>query len=103
MGYEAIFEHAVIEFDSRAGESLTITEKSGQRRPLPFVQPRVGRSAIDGNISSLGGYFNELRYFVDCIESGTPPKIATAAQAAESVRTVLAEIKSASTGRIVKL
>jgi predicted dehydrogenase len=103
MGYEAIFEQAVIEFDSRATPSLVITEKSGKRRPLACAQPRVNRSAGGGNISSLGGYFNELRYFVDCLEKGEPPKVATPAQAAESVRTVLAEIRSAATHRLVKL
>ncbi len=104
MGFEAIFENAVVEFDSAATPTLMITEGAGKRKPMAFTPPRIGSSkANGGNISSLGGYFNELRYFIDCIESGRKPAIATPEQAADSVRTVLAEIKSAAIGRTVKL
>ena len=62
MGFEAIFENAVVEFDSSASPTLMITEGSGKRKPLPFTPPQVGDSKSNGgNISSLGGYFNELR------------------------------------------
>ena len=54
-------------------------------------------------LSALGGYYNELRYFVDCLENGHAPAIATPAQGVESVRTVLAEIKSATLRRTVRL
>ena len=104
MGFEAVFEHAVLEFDSRANPTLMITEKSGKRQPLGFEQPQVGDSKINGgNISSLGGYFNELQYFIACLQAGRQPTIATPLQAAESVQTVLAEIKSANLGRTIKL
>lgn len=104
MAFEAVFERSVVEFDSSASPTLTIVEGSKPRRPLPFQSPKVGSSkAGGGNISSLGGYFNELKYFVDCLEKGRPPEISTPEQAAQSVRTVLAEIKSAATGRTVKL
>ena len=104
MGFVAVFEQSAIEFDSRANPTLMITEKSRQRRPLAFAQPRVGNSnSGSGNISALGGYYNELRYFVECIERDRHPEVATPSQAAESVRTVRAEIKSAATGRTVRL
>jgi predicted dehydrogenase len=104
MAFEAVFDRSVVEFDSSAKPTLTITEGRNPRRPLPFRSPKIGGSkAGGGNISSLGGYFNELQYFVDCLEKGRPPEIATPEQGAESVRTVLAEIKSAATGRTVKL
>jgi predicted dehydrogenase len=71
---------------------------------MAFASPRVGDAKESGgNISSLGGYFNELRHFIDCIERGVQPALATPTQGAESVRTVLAEIKSAATGRTIKL
>jgi len=54
-------------------------------------------------VSSLGGYFNELQAFVRCLETGHAPEIATGEQAAGSLATVLAEIRSASTGRTVLL
>jgi len=104
MGFEAIFENAVVEFDSSASPTLMVTEKSRKKRPLAFAKPTVkGAKATGGNISSLGGYLSELRYFIDCLEQKKKPEIATPRQAAESVRTVLAEIKSAETGRSVAL
>ncbi|MEI6464171.1 MAG: Gfo/Idh/MocA family oxidoreductase [Verrucomicrobiota bacterium] len=104
MSFEAIFERAVIDFDSRANPTLMIAEKSGPRTPMAFESPRVGSAkGSGGNISSLGGYFNEPRYFVDCVARGKQPALATPTQGAQSVRTVLAEIKSAATGRTVKL
>ena len=104
MGFEAVFEHAVIEYDSRANPTLMITERDGTRQPMPFAAPAVGdANRSSGNISALGGYFNELKYFIECLEGGRHPKIATPDQAAESVRIVRAEIKSATTGRRVPL
>jgi predicted dehydrogenase len=104
MGFEAIYERAVVEYDSRAATPLMITEGDGARRPMAFTPPKVASAnGNGGNISSLGGYFNELRYFIDCLERDEHPAIATPAQGAESVRTVLAEIRSAATGRTVRL
>lgn len=104
MGFEAIYERAVIEFDSRAATPLMITEGDGPRQPMAFTPPDVGAAkGGGGNIASLGGYYNELRYFVECLERGVAPAIATPAQGSESVRTVLAEIRSAATGRTVPL
>jgi predicted dehydrogenase len=54
-------------------------------------------------IASLGGYYHELDYFVDCLESGEPVAISTGAQAAESLDLVLAEIESAASGKIITL
>lgn len=104
MAFEAVFERSVVEFDSGVSPTLTLVEGKRPRRPLPFQSPRVGSSKSGGgNISSLGGYFNELKYFVDCLEKGVRPEISTPEQGAASVRTVLAEIRSAATGRTVKL
>lgn len=104
MGFEAIYERAVIEYDSRHAPSLRITEGKRPTRPMAFTPPKVGEAtAGGGNLSALGGYYNELRYFVDCLERGVDPAIATPEQGAESVRTVRAEMKSAATGRPVTL
>ena len=104
MAFQAVFEHGTMEFDSRSDPTLVVTAKGGVRKPLAFAQPKIREAtASSGNISALGGYFNELAYFVDCLERDRKPQIATPRQAAESVRTVMAEIKSAQTGRTVRL
>ncbi len=32
--------------------------------------------ALGGNISGLGGYYNEIKYFLDCLKQGKEPVIA---------------------------
>jgi len=102
MAYQAVFEGGAVEFDSAGGVSLT--PASGARRPLPVKQPAAGKSrSAAGNISSLGGYQNELAYFVNCLKSGNPPKIATLEQATDSLAVVLAEVRSAQSGRRIRI
>jgi predicted dehydrogenase len=104
MAFEAVFERSVVEYDSGASPTLTVVEGGSPRRPLPFRSPRVGNSRTNGgNLSALGGYYNELKYFIDCLEQGRQPALATPDHGAESVRTVLAEIRSATAGRTVRL
>ena len=71
---------------------------------MPFVKPSVASTdVVGGNISDLGGYYNELAYFCGQLRKGEKPEIATGRQALESLRTVLAEIQSASQKEIVNL
>jgi predicted dehydrogenase len=104
MAFQAVFEKGTVEYDSSANPTLTVTLGDEARQPLPYTQPSAGESSLgSGNVSSLGGYFNELASFVADLEHGRMPKLATPRQAAESVRTVNAEIRSLQTGRTVKL
>jgi predicted dehydrogenase len=104
MSFQAIFENGVVDFNSNHNPTLRWTPENGKPEPLHFNAPQAGSSKIKGgNISSLGGYFNELKYFVECLEKNSMPQIATALQALESVRTVLAELKSAESGKTVQL
>jgi len=104
MSFQAVFERGTVEFDSGATPTLCVTIGDGKKEPLPFVNPGAGESSTGaGNVSSLGGYYNELFIFVACLERKRAPKIATADQAADSLATALAELRSAATGRTVKL
>ncbi len=104
MAFQAVFERGAVEFDSGAHPTLTLTMDGRRKRPLPYKNPGAGESSTGtGNLSSLGGYYNELAAFIACLEKRKAPKIATGEQAAESLATVLAEIRSATTGRTVKL
>ncbi len=104
MAFQAVFAEGAIEFDSRTQCPPTVTIGDAEPTPLDVEQPDAGESAAGvGNISSLGGYFNELKYFVDCLERGEAPQLATLHQAAESLETVLLEVESARTGRTVVL
>jgi predicted dehydrogenase len=104
MAFQAVFERGAVEFDSGASPTLVATIGKGKKSPLPFKTPGAGESKTGaGNLSSLGGYYNELCAFIRCLESKRAPKIATGDQAAESLATALAEIQSAATGRTIKL
>ena len=104
MAFQAVFENGAVEFDSGANPSLTVTIGNGKKTALPFTAPGAGDSKTGaGNLSSLGGYYNELAAFVQSLEKGIPPAIATAPQATQSLATTLAEIESARTGRTIKL
>ena len=103
MAFQAVFERGAVEFDSGASPTLSVTIGAGKKRALPFTNPGAGESSTGaGNLSSLGGYYNELAAFVSCLERKRAPKIATGEQAADSLATALAEIQSAATGRTVK-
>ncbi|HRJ73447.1 MAG TPA: Gfo/Idh/MocA family oxidoreductase [Terrimicrobiaceae bacterium] len=104
MAFQAVFERGAVEYDSGASPSLTVTMGNGPKEALAFANPGAGESSTGaGNISSLGGYFNELEAFISSLERKRAPKIATVDQDAESLATVLAEIQSAKTGRTVKI
>jgi predicted dehydrogenase len=104
MAFHAVFEQGVLDFDSTRALKLVLTQADKPPQEVTFEAPEAGtsRSGV-GNISALGGYFNELQYFVACLERGEHPQIATVRQAARSVHAVMAELESADTNTTVRL
>ncbi len=104
MGWEAIFENAVLDFESTKQPSLRLTAGAKAPKDIALKQPKVSSAGpVVGNISDLGGYLNELTYFVDCLEKKQAPKISTGAQALDSVAAIAAEVESLETGKTVTL
>ncbi len=104
MSYEALFEDAVLEFDYTRSPTLRLTAGNKAPREIAVKEPTVtSAGAVTGNISSLGGYLNELQYFVNCLEKKTAPKISTGVHGMEAVETIVAEVKSLETGKTVTL
>ena len=96
MSFQAIYENAVLDYDSRNDQGLTICEGAEEPRPMTVAKPDSGHSSSDeGNVSDLGGYYNELRYFTDCLKAGKAPAIATLKEARASLALTLDEIRSA--------
>ena len=62
---------------------------------------KIEKTEIDGdafkggNISDLGGYYNELVYFTDCAKNGAKVEKATLKDAVDSLNFVLEEISNA--------
>ena len=99
MSFSAVFEKGAVAMQP----DLVVYE--AEKDPVSPELPKPDIEAVQGvgNISELGGYFNEIRYFVDCILEGKKPQIVTPQDARDSLETVLAELESAKTGKEVVL
>lgn len=90
MTYRVKMEHATAVFD---GEQLTVYMKDGTRiRPELTKNFNVDVDSVI-NISGIRPYYNEIKYFTDCIASGTAPVIAPLHEACRSIELALKEIE----------
>lgn len=95
MAFQAIYETAVIDYDSSNGKGLLLCEGDEEPKTLDIEKPDSGESTSgEGNVSELGGYYNELLYFTDCLKHGKAPAIATLKDARASLKLTLNEIQS---------
>ncbi|MFQ6096133.1 MAG: Gfo/Idh/MocA family protein [Armatimonadota bacterium] len=102
--FTALLERGHIDFDSAAQPPLSVYRLDSEQVQHPEVEPVVaGKAAAGGNIEELGGYFMEIKYFVECCESGTPPSTVTPEDGVQAVEVTLAEMRSAETGAAVEL
>jgi predicted dehydrogenase len=87
MAFRAIFERGAAIMD--AGP-MTIYE-DGQDPTIPTFDKMAAEGG--GNLTDLGGYFVELQYFIDCLESGKPFEVVTPESSLQSLKTVFEEIR----------
>lgn len=103
MSFTANFEKGVVEFNSRYQKPLAIY-KPKKKVEHPEVKIDLQASAeAGGNIADLGGYFLEIKYFVDCLENNKMPTLASGEVARDSLKVVLTELKSIKSGKLIKL
>lgn len=93
MSYTAEFEKATADFNPKNTPALIVYERSGKVDKPVF--DKIESAGSEGNISDLGGYFYELRYFVDHLVQNKPFKVLTPEQARDSLEIVLEEKESA--------
>lgn len=102
MAFRAIFEEGVVEFSSDRDKTLSIYQR-GREIEYPSVGEELPASGdAGGNISQLGAYFSEIKYFVDCVENDQLPVMAEAGSAKNSLEMVLMEKRSAETGEVIR-
>ncbi|HSV73076.1 MAG TPA: Gfo/Idh/MocA family oxidoreductase [Chthonomonadales bacterium] len=87
MAFRAVFERGAMAMD---GGPLTVYE-DGKDPVVVEIEPMAAASA-GGNISDLGGYYGEIRYFVECIEKGEEPVLVTPESSRQSLEVTLREI-----------
>ncbi len=96
MSFRVLFEEAGVDYSlARSDAPLMLYRNAKGNRKAPA--PRAVK------VAAGDGYKGEMAYLAKCIRTGTAPEVVSAAEAAESIRIVEAENKSALTGRIVKL
>ena len=88
MKYTVNFEKAVADFDIRRQDQLLLY-RDGKSQPI---------ICIDSD-----GYLEEMKYFIECVQNRTKPTLVTARDGLESIKIVEAEVKSATTGDLIKL
>jgi len=106
MGLKINLEGGSLEINSRLSPSVVVAPKDGGVENPEVPQPEVPAAASAGsagNIEALGGYFVEVQYFVDCLDSGKRPDLVTPEEAKFAVEICLAATKSADTGKPVSL
>ena len=84
--FRVVFENAVVEND---GGKFMLYTKDGAEEIKIEKKQMVSDSGTQGNISDLGGYYNELYTFTQCAINGEAIKDATLAQASDSLKFLL--------------
>ena len=89
--FRVVFEQACVE---NAGGKFVCYTDDGVH-DIKIDKPQLLGGYKGGNISDLGGYYNELVYFVDKANTGATIDRATLAQASQSLKFVIEEINNA--------
>ena len=97
-GYRVKFEKATAVYTF--GEGVTVYLGGGGTLKPELAPTFEGNNDIGGNVSSLGEYYNELKYFTENIIKGEPLEIATLSEAVKSLNLVLDEIESVGGAKI---
>ncbi len=103
MGYLAAFEQGVLDFDSSRESPFLFYPNQGEPIVPELPKPEETKPVEGINITDLGGYLLQDRYFFDSIAAGAQPTQSAFADGRDSLRTVEAEIRSAETGELVSL
>ncbi|MBQ9545130.1 MAG: Gfo/Idh/MocA family oxidoreductase [Clostridia bacterium] len=88
-GFRVEFEKATVEL--AAGKLTVYTNEKAE--VVDMAKKKLSSGSSGGNISDLGGYYNELEYFTERIGSSLPIERATLADAAASLKFLIKDIK----------
>lgn len=90
--FRVMFEKATV---TLSGGVVTVYPVEGGSFNPEIAAEFEGTNDIGGNVSSLGGYYNELKYFVEGLQGKNDLSIATLSEGIASVRLVRKEIEIA--------
>lgn len=97
MAYRVRFEEATVVFSSSGSPCVKVYCEDGCEI-VPVIENDFESESegLEGNISSLGGYYNEIKYFLECLNKGEDLKTAPLKEGVESFKLVLKGIDAAS-------
>jgi len=84
--FRVVFENAVVE---NAGGRFMLYTACGSEEIKIEKKEMTSTGGTGGNISDLGGYYNELCYFTECAKNGKEITEATLSSAADSLKFLL--------------
>ena len=87
--FRVVFEKAVVE--NAGGKFMLYTEDEAEEIVIEKKELTGGESA-GGNISDLGGYYNELVYFCECAKEGRLIECAELSSAVASLKFLMKEL-----------
>ena len=90
--FRVVFEKGVVE--NAGGKFMLYTDDSAEEIKIEKTEG-LGEGFEGGNISDLGGYYNELVYFTNCAKNGEKVEKATLIDGIQSLNFVLEEIRNA--------
>ena len=90
--FRVVFEKGVVE--NAGGKFMLYTADKAEEIKIEKAEV-IGGGFEGGNVSDLGGYYNELVYFADCAKNNKKIERATLCDGASSLNYVLEEIKNA--------
>lgn len=101
MSYKACFEEAIVEYKNN---KLIIYETNKEPYEMKVQDGSTKKEASDSvNIDSLGGYYNEIRYFIDCIREGKRPLRSLPQSSLDSLNLVYKELESVEANKKIRL
>jgi len=103
MSYECFLDRATVKYSSDASPTLSIFRPDEEPYSPSLASVSAEPSTTVGNIADIAPYYEELKYFVGCIDRGEKPSRIRPEEARESLEVCLAEIRSLKTGRRIRL
>ena len=95
-GFRACFEEATVVFDGTETPSLCVYKKDGNVEvPRLHMEYDVESNEAGINISNLGPYYTEIKYFAECVRDGKDIEKAPLVEGAKSVDLAIREWEAA--------
>ncbi len=94
--FRAVFEEATVVFNSIKKPSLTVHQKNGEVLRPELVKEFDRKDDSAGiNISDLGPYYTEIKYFIECLIEGNENIVAPLEEGVKSVQLAIEELNAA--------